>query len=77
MKLYALHTVKPFSKRLNHNGIRAVNETKTRTPIHFPEAESIFPTIFGHLIVGIQNAVRRLALEGEIPQNYENRSERL
>ena len=40
----------------------------------FPEAESIFPAVFGNLIDGSQNAVWRLALELEIPQIYENRS---
>ena len=43
-------------------------------PLHFPEAESIFPAMFGHLIDGSQNAVWRIALEGEISQNYENHS---
>ena len=38
-----------------YNGIRAVNETKTS--IHFPEAESIFPPMFGNLIHGSQNGV--------------------
>ena len=37
-----------------HNGGRAVN--KTKTPIHFPEAESIFPSMFGNLIDRRQNA---------------------
>ena len=48
-----------------YNGVRPVNETKT--PIHFPEVGLIFP------IEGSQNAVWRLALEGKISQNYENR----
>ena len=30
--------------------------------------------MFGNLIEGSQNTVWQLALEGEIPQNYENRS---
>ena len=30
-----------------HNGVRAVNQTKT--PIYFPEVESIFPAMFRNL----------------------------
>ena len=45
-----------------------------RTSIFFPGAESIFPAMFGNLIDGSKNAVWRLALEGKIPQDYENRS---
>ena len=41
---------------------------------HFPEAESNFLAIFGNLIDASKKAVWRLALEREIPQNYENRS---
>ena len=39
-------------------------------------AELIFLAIFGNLIDGRQNAVWFLALEGEIPQNYENHSKK-
>ena len=48
--------------KTHYYDVRTVNYTKT--PIHFPEAESIFES---------QNAVWCLALEGKIPQYYENR----
>ena len=56
-------------------GVRAGNWTKT--PIQFPETESIFPTLFGNLIDGSQNAVWRFALEGKVPKNYENRGSKV
>ena len=43
-----------------HNGVQTVKEIKT--PIHFPEAESIFPAMFGNVIDGHRNAVWHLAL---------------
>ena len=55
-----LFTEEPLKRY--HNGIRAVNWTKT--PIYFPEALSIFPA----MIDGSQNAVWYLVLEGEIPK---------
>ena len=50
--------------------------TKQKTPIQFSEAELIFSAMFRNLsmIDGSQKAVWRLALGGEIPQNYENHS---
>ena len=53
------------------------DEFNSKTPIHFPEAELTFPAMFGNLIDRSQNAVWRLSLEGEIAQNYENRSKAL
>ena len=53
------------------NHTRMMNQTKT--PIHFPEAESICSAMFRNLMDS-QNAVWHLALEGEILLNYENHS---
>ena len=47
---------------------------QSKTPIHFPEAELIFPVMFRNFIDGSQNPVWCLRLERETPQNYENRS---
>ena len=59
--------------KTHHNGVRTIHEMHKNSDSR-PEAESLFPVTFGNLIDGSQNADWHLALEGKIPQNYENRS---
>ena len=52
--------------------VRIFPSEEPRKTYHHPEAEYISPAMVENLIGGSQNTVCHLALEGEMPQNYEN-----